>query len=90
MTLPYGQISIGQISNEFYNATVNGVYYGVDANLYNLNWYRGKYYYSAPTNGTIYQFPTGTISFANFLGTGSNCACDCACDCACACGNGSN
>jgi hypothetical protein len=75
-----GTITMAQIAAEFY--TLYGGYF------YNLNSYRGGPYYSAPVNGTIYYFPSGTISFANFYGTGGACACDCLCDCGGACGNG--
>lgn len=91
MTLPSAPNSISslQIRNEFYGTTVNGVAYGTtDSNLYNLGYYRGKWYYTAPTNGTLVQFSTGTIDMNTFRGKGSNCACDCDCACACDCGNG--
>ena len=52
MTLPAsGQLDFASIRNEFYNGTptYGGVvytYYGTDNNnLYNLNYYRGKYYF---------------------------------------------
>jgi len=76
-----GTITMAQIAAEFY--TLYGGY------VYNLNSFRGGAYYSAPVNGTVYYFPSGTISFSNFYGTGGACACDCICDCVCQCGNGS-
>jgi hypothetical protein len=68
MPLPAsGAISMQMIRNEFYGQFVYLTSYGtVDANLYNLNYYRGKWYYTAATGGTPQQFPSGTISFSNF------------------------
>lgn len=89
MTLPSApnSISILQIRDEFTGKTVNGVAYGTsNTNLFNLNYYRSKWYYTNPTNGSFAQFPSGAIDMDTFRGKGSNCACYCDCDCACACG----
>jgi len=82
MTLPAsGTIYMSQIATEFYAKWGN-------VSVYNLNSYRGFTYYSAPVNGSLIAFPSGTIYMSNFYGTNGVCACDCVCDCACACSNG--
>ena len=95
MTLPAsGQISMADIGAEFYGkvfpqAPAYGYTYSTSGTLlYQMNYYRGNYYYSAAVNGVIYTFPAGQLSMSDFYGTGGVCACDCLCDCACACSNG--
>lgn len=76
-----GTLSFSTIRNFYWNYTnADGFYWGTnDANLYNLNYYRGR---RRNQGGYVLTtFPGGTISFANFYDTNGNCACDCACDC---------
>lgn len=76
-----GPISFVNIRNNFYGYTnFDGYNYGtVDANLYNLNYYRGKRYNKAGNTSTY--FSTGVIGFADFYNSDGNCACDCVCAC---------
>lgn len=93
MVLPASpnSISFAQIRNEFYNQSafvpfVGTISYGTnDANLYNVNYYRGKFYY-IPATDSYALFSTGQLDFNTFRGKQANC--QCACDCACDCGNG--
>lgn len=84
MVLPSApnSISFAEIRNEFYNANAYGnpsAYGTVNANLYNVNFYRGKAYWN--TAGYYQYFTTGTLDFNTFRGKRANCACDCVCDC---------
>lgn len=93
MVLPAAgnSISFAQIRNEFFNANASGnpsAYGTSDANLYNLNFYRGKHHYVGPLYYGYYTtFTTGTIDFYTFFSKQANCNCACDCDCACDCGD---
>ena len=69
MALPIsGQIDFTSIRNEFYGKIVGPRQddYGTnDADLYNLNFYRGKQYFNTITSQWA-QFPAGTIAFSDF------------------------
>lgn len=77
-TVASGALSFSNIRDNFYNYTNDYLFnYGTNnANLYNLNYYRGKQYRKA---GVITTFSTGAISFNAFYNSDGNCACACAC-----------
>lgn len=78
-----GAISFQNIRDNFVGYTNrDNFYYGTNnANLYNLNYYRGRRYQKAG-NQTTY-FSSGSISFNAFYNSDGNCQCDCDCVCAC-------
>lgn len=84
-TVTSGALSFSNIRDNFVNFTNrDGFNYGTNnANLYNLNYYRGRRYRKAGNEATY--FSSGSIAFNAFYNSDGNCACDCACDCACAC-----
>lgn len=88
-TVSSGALAFSNIRANFAGYTNwDGFSYGTnDANLYNLNYYRGRRYRIGANAGSspASYFPTGAISFNTFYNTDGNCACDCACDCNCAC-----
>jgi len=75
-------ISFTDIRNEFYGVTTpNPSSFGTtDSDLYNLNFYRGKYYY---TGASYKAFPSvsSSIGFSDMRGIYGNCICVCACVC---------
>ena len=79
-TVASGALSFSNIRDNFYNYTnFDGFYYGTNnANLYNLNYYRGKKYRKA---GVDTIFSSGAISFNAFYNSDGNCQCDCLCAC---------
>lgn len=63
-------ISFSQIRNVFYGiSTIYGDWGTNDSNLYDLNYYRGKYYTSYYGGGPFF-FPSGQIAFSNIRATG--------------------
>lgn len=80
-------LAFSTIRNNFFNTVAfDGFNWGTnDANLYNLNYYRGRLYRNS---GNIFRVPSGTVSFSDFYNSDGNCVCDCLCDCACDCGGG--
>lgn len=84
-TVASGPISFSNIRDNFYNYTnSDGFYYGTNnANLYNLNYYRGKRYRRLSSDYTYdlgwANFPTGAISFSTFYAIDGNCVYVCAC-----------
>lgn len=93
MVLPSApnSISLAQIRNEFYNANASGnpsAYGTSDANLYNINFYRGKYHFVGTAynpSGYYTAFTTGSLDFNTFRGKKANCNCYCDCDCSGGC-----
>ncbi len=85
-TVASGPLSFQNIRDNFFNKTNwDGFYWGTNnANLFNLNYYRGRRYNFVFGDGTgreerLRVFPTGSISFSNFYRVDGNCQCDCAC-----------
>jgi len=87
MVLPSApnSISLLEIRNEFVGQSLpNPSTYGsANTDLFNINYYRGKYYL---TGVTYVAFSSGALDMDSFRGKASNCVCDC--NCVCACGNG--
>lgn len=82
-TVSSGALSFSNIRDNFYNYTnFDGFNYGTNnANLYNLNYYRGRRYRKNGNNATY--FSSGAIDFNAFYNSDGNCQCDCLCQCAC-------
>lgn len=81
-TVSSGPLSFSNIRDNFVNyINSDGFNYGSNnANLYNLNYYRGKRYWRA---GVDSIFPTGSIAFNIFYNSDGNCACLCTTDSSC-------
>lgn len=73
-----GAITFTNIRDNFVGFTnADGfTYSSSNADLYNLNYYRGKKYRKS---GIDTNFSSGAISFNNFYDSDGNCACLCAC-----------
>jgi hypothetical protein len=84
-TVSSGALSFSNIRDNFVNYTnFAGFNYGsTNANLYNLNYYRGKRYRKDGNTGTF--FSSGAIAFNAFYNSDGNCQCDCDCACDCVC-----
>lgn len=79
-TVTHGSLTFDDIRNNFAGyVNSEGFNWGTNnANLYNLNYYRGRNYTRNLQNS---YFPSGTISFNPwFYNADGNCACACSTD----------